>query len=49
MYKRYHSCDKRNKNSTHKEIDYKLTTSKCGKDNKYGTNERCWKEKPPKK
>ena len=49
MYKRYYSCDKKNRNSTHKEIDYKLLTSKRGKDNKYGTNERCWKEKPPKK
>ena len=43
MYERYHSCGKRNRNSTHKEIYYKLT-AKCGIDNKCGTNERCWKE-----
>ena len=43
MYERYHSCNKWNRKVTHKEIDYKLTT-KCGKDNKCGTNERCWKE-----
>ena len=44
MYERYHSCNKRNRNGTLKEIDYKLTTTKRGKDNKSGTNERCWKE-----
>ena len=43
MYKRYHSCNKRNRNSTCKEIDYKLTTN-CGKDSKCGTNKRCCKE-----
>ena len=43
MYERYHSGGKRNRNSTHKEIYYKLT-AKCGIDNKCGTNERCWKE-----
>ena len=44
MYERYHSCNKRNRNGTRKEIDYKLTTTKRGKDNKCGTNESCWKE-----
>ena len=43
IYERYHSCSKRNRNNTRKAIDYKLTT-KCGKDNKCETNERCWKE-----
>ena len=43
MYEKYPSCNKRIRNGTHKEIDYKLTT-KCGKDKKRGINERCWKE-----
>ena len=43
MYERYHSCGKRNRNGTRKEIYYKLTT-RCRINNKCGTNERCWKE-----
>ena len=43
MYERYHSCSKRNRDGTHKEIYYKLTT-KCGIDNKCGTNKTCWKK-----
>ena len=43
MYERYHSCGKRNRNETRKEIYYKLTT-RYGISKNCGTNERCWKE-----
>ena len=43
MYERYHSCGKRNRNSTPKEICYGLG-DKCSTDIKCGTNKRCWRE-----
>ena len=43
MYERYHSCGKKNRNSTCKEIYYKLG-GRSGLDNKCGTNKRLWKD-----
>ena len=43
MYERYHSCGKKNRNGTRKEIYYKLG-GRCGLDDKCGTKERFWKD-----
>ena len=37
----YHSCHKKNRNGTHKEIDYK--TMKMRKKMFFPTNNRCWR------